>query len=636
MESLSLQVISPAKLPILNPNEFDLWKMRIEQYFLMTDYSLWEVILNGDSSVPTRVFDGVLQPVAPTTAEQSLKIYEAEVKSSSSANTTIQNLAFVSSSNTDNTNEPVSATASVSAVSTKLPIDAYDLEEMDLKWQMAMLTVECYNCHRKGHFARKCRSPKDARRNGSYDWSFQAEKEPTNYALMAFSSSSSSSDNELRDNVLVTLRQNLVKAEQEMDDLKLKLEKFQTSSKNLTELLARSDESLPPSPIYDRYHSGNGYHVVPPPYIGTFMPPKLDLVFNTAPTNVETDHLAFNVKLTPTKPDQDLSHTLRPSAPIINDWVSDSEDESETKIPQNCNPQHALQDNRVIDSRCSRHMTRNMSYLSDFEELNGGYVAFGGNPKGGTGPRWLFDIDTLTKTMNYQPVTTGNESKNYQPVTTGNESNPSNTDGDAAFDEKEPEFEGRNPESEVNVSPSSSAQSKKHDNKTKREAKGKSHVESLTGYRNLSAEFKDFFDNNINEVSAADASQYPDDLDMPELEDITYSDDEDNISWVFFLASKDETPTILNTFIIGLENLLSLKVKIIRCDNGTKFKNADLNQFCGLKGIKREFSVPRTPQQNGIAERKNRTLIEAVRTLLAYSLLPIPFWAEAVNTACYV
>nr|GFD36118.1 putative ribonuclease H-like domain-containing protein [Tanacetum cinerariifolium] len=72
-----------------------------------------------------------------------------------------------------------------------------------------------------------------------------------------------------------------------------------------------------------------------------------------------------------------------------------------------------------------------------------------------------------------------------------------------------------------------------------------------------------------------------------------------------------------------LENLLSLKVKIIRCDNGTEFKNADLNQFCGLKGIKREFSVPRTPQQNGIAKRKNRTLIEAARTLLADSLLPI-------------
>nr|GEW11597.1 hypothetical protein [Tanacetum cinerariifolium] len=72
MESLSPDVVAAAKLPILNPNEFDLWKMRIEQYFLMTDYSLWEFILNGDSSIPTRVVDGVVQPVAPTTAEQRL------------------------------------------------------------------------------------------------------------------------------------------------------------------------------------------------------------------------------------------------------------------------------------------------------------------------------------------------------------------------------------------------------------------------------------------------------------------------------------------------------------------------------------------------------------------------------------
>nr|GEU67595.1 DUF4219 domain-containing protein/UBN2 domain-containing protein [Tanacetum cinerariifolium] len=66
------QVVSAAKLPILNPNEFDLWKIRIEQYFLMTDYSLWEVILNGDSPVPTRLVKGVAQPVAPITIEQKL------------------------------------------------------------------------------------------------------------------------------------------------------------------------------------------------------------------------------------------------------------------------------------------------------------------------------------------------------------------------------------------------------------------------------------------------------------------------------------------------------------------------------------------------------------------------------------
>nr|GEZ96355.1 hypothetical protein [Tanacetum cinerariifolium] len=265
MESLSPQVVSATKLPILNPNEFDLWKIRIEQYFLMDDYSLWEVILNGDSPAPTRVVDGVLQPVAPTTAEQrlarknelkargtllmalpdkhqlkfnshkdaktlmeaiekrlqklisqleilevsllqedinlkflrsltsewrthtliwrnktdleeqsfndlfnSLKIYEAEVKSSSSASTDTQNIAFVSSSNTDYTNGPVSTALSVSVVCAKMPvsslpnvdslcnaviysffssqssspqldnddlkqIDADDLEEMDLK-----------------------------------------------------------------------------------------------------------------------------------------------------------------------------------------------------------------------------------------------------------------------------------------------------------------------------------------------------------------------------------------------------------------------------------------------------------------------------------------------------------------------
>ncbi|GJZ18661.1 retrovirus-related pol polyprotein from transposon TNT 1-94 [Tanacetum coccineum] len=86
----------------------------------------------------------------------------------------------------------------------------------------------------------------------------------------------------------------------------------------------------------------------------------------------------------------------------------------------------------------------------------------------------------------------------------------------------------------------------------------------------------------------------------------------------------------------GIENLIDLKVKVIRCDNGTQFKNRIMNQFCEMKGIKREFSVPRTPQQNKVAERKNRTLIEASRTMLVDSKLPTTFWAEAVNTACYV
>nr|GEY58667.1 putative ribonuclease H-like domain-containing protein [Tanacetum cinerariifolium] len=113
-------------------------------------------------------------------------------------------------------------------------------------------------------------------------------------------------------------------------------------------------------------------------------------------------------------------------------------------------------------------------------------------------------------------------------------------------------------------------------------------------------------------------------------------DDYSRFTWVFFLATKDKTSHILKTFIIGLENQLSLKVKVIKSDNGTEFKNNDLNQFCGMKGIKREFSVPTTTQQNDIAERKNTTLIEAARTMLEDLLLPIPFWAGAFNTACYV
>ncbi|GJV46743.1 ribonuclease H-like domain-containing protein [Tanacetum coccineum] len=107
-------------------------------------------------------------------------------------------------------------------------------------------------------------------------------------------------------------------------------------------------------------------------------------------------------------------------------------------------------------------------------------------------------------------------------------------------------------------------------------------------------------------------------------------------SWVFFLATKDETSGILQSFIRQIKNQLNHRVKIIRSDNDTEFKNRDMLEFCGNKGIKQEYSNARTPQQNGVAERMNRTLIEAARTMLADSLLPTTFWAEAVSTACYI
>nr|GEV88303.1 hypothetical protein [Tanacetum cinerariifolium] len=491
--SLSPQVVSAAKLPILNPNEFDLWKIRIEQYFLMTDYSLWEVILNGDSPVPTRVIEGVIQSVAPTTAEQSSESLD-QIHDKLQKLVSQLEIHGVSLSQEDVNLKFLHSLPSEWKTHTLIWRNKADLEEQSLD--------DLFNISAAANvFAVCAKLPVSSLPNvdslsnavdgtGSYDWSYQAEEEPTNYALMAFSPTLSNNEvpscsktcskayaqlhtqydkltdefyksqfdvisyqtglesvearllvykqNEsvfeenikllnikvqLRDTALVILRQKLEKAKQDRDDLKLKIEKFQTSSKNLTELLANSDcKNWPPSSLYDRFQPSGGYHDVPPPYTRTFMPPKTDLVFNIAPTAIKTDHHAFNVQLSPTEPEQDLSHTTRPSAPIIEDWVFDSEDESETKAPQpvsadlprimvtqprlahliatkskssirrhiirspspkTSNPQYALKDKGVIDSGCSRHMTRNMSYLSDFEELNGGYVAFGGNPKCG-------------------------------------------------------------------------------------------------------------------------------------------------------------------------------------------------------------------------------------------------------------
>ncbi|GJV45971.1 putative ribonuclease H-like domain-containing protein [Tanacetum coccineum] len=106
---------------------------------------------------------------------------------------------------------------------------------------------------------------------------------------------------------------------------------------------------------------------------------------------------------------------------------------------------------------------------------------------------------------------------------------------------------------------------------------------------------------------------------------LVVTDDYSRFTWVLFLASKDETSCILKSFITQIENIVDKKVKIIRCDNGTEFKNRVISEFCEKKGIKREFSVARNPQQNGVAERRNRTLIEAAGTMLADSKLPTTF-----------
>ncbi|GJR36339.1 retrovirus-related pol polyprotein from transposon TNT 1-94 [Tanacetum coccineum] len=97
---------------------------------------------------------------------------------------------------------------------------------------------------------------------------------------------------------------------------------------------------------------------------------------------------------------------------------------------------------------------------------------------------------------------------------------------------------------------------------------------------------------------------------------LVVTDDYSRFTWVFFLATEDETSGILKSFITEVENLVDKKVKIIRCDNGTKFKNRVMSEFCEKKGFKKEFSVAKTPLQNGVAEKRNWTLIEAARTMV--------------------
>nr|GEU66166.1 hypothetical protein [Tanacetum cinerariifolium] len=741
----------------------------------------------------------------------SLKIYETEVKKSSSTGTASQNIAFVSSTHTDSTTDSVSAVVSVSAACVKLlasplpNIDVDDLEEMDLRWQMAMLTmrarrflqkigrnlgangptsmgfdmskVKCYNCHRKGHFSRECRSPKDPRR---------PEKEPANFALTAFSSNSSS-DNEvpscskaclkayaqlhtqydkltddfrksqfdvisyqtglesvkarllvykqnesvfkeniklfnielqLRDTALVTLRHKLKKDEQERDDLKLKLEKFQTSSKNLTDLLAsqtnektglgynlqvftkamfdcenyyssESDcEIWTPSNLYDRFQPSGGYHVVPPLCTGAFMPPKPDFVFNTAPTAVETDHLAFmfsleesetkaqqfvpsfaqsskHVKsprhsvqpiettipaatyvpaspksnssgkgrnrkacfyapLTHSKPQKHRLPTavLTQSKPVSNTLVrpvsaalpnitvtrprnahqvvTKSKSPIRRHITHNPssrtsnspsrvnvvkvpvvsavlgkqgtwgNPQHALKDKGVIDIGCSRHMTGNMSYLFDFEELNGGYVAFGGNPKGGkiTGKGKIktckldFDDVYFVKELKFNLFSVSQmcDKKNSVLFT--------NTECLVlSFDFKLPD--------EIQVLLRVPIENNMYN----------VNLKNIVPFGDLTCLFaKATLDESnlwhrrlahslckTKPVSSVDQPHFGIHMDLfgPTFVKILNKksyclviiDDYSRFTWVFFLATKDETTPIIKTFLTGLENQLSLKVK---------------------------------------------------------------------------
>nr|GFD14701.1 hypothetical protein [Tanacetum cinerariifolium] len=176
----------------------------------------------------------------------------------------------------------------------------------------------------------------------------------------------------LRDNSLAELRTKFKKAKKERDELKLTLDKFQTSFKNLSKLLEsqvsdktglgfhsqvfhsqvfdceelpshESDNSVPKNLKNDRYKTGEGYHAVPPQYTRIFSPSKLDLVFSDDPNASELVANVFNVESSTYKPSKDTSKTLRPDAPIVKDWISDSEDETKIEsVPKQREPSFVL------------------------------------------------------------------------------------------------------------------------------------------------------------------------------------------------------------------------------------------------------------------------------------------------------
>ncbi|GKC80879.1 putative ribonuclease H-like domain-containing protein [Tanacetum coccineum] len=258
------------------------------------------------------------------------------------------------------------------------------------------------------------------------------------------------------------------------------------------------------------------------------------------------------------------------------------------------NPQQALKNKGIFDSGCSRHMTRNKDFLTDYQEIDGGFVAFGGSNRGGkiTGKGKI-----RTDKLDFEDVFFVKELKfNLFSV-----SQMCDKKNNVLFTETKclilsPDFKLLD-ESKVllrvpkqinmynfdlkNVVPSGDLTclfAKATINKSKLWHRRLGHVNFKTmnklGKGNLMLHM-DLF--GLKSVRSINHKTYC----------LVVTDDFSRFSWVFFLATKDETSGILKRFITENKNQLNHKVKVIRCDNGTKFKNKEMNEFCGLKGIKK-------------------------------------------------
>nr|GEX77371.1 ribonuclease H-like domain-containing protein [Tanacetum cinerariifolium] len=539
MDSLSPQVVFAAKLPILNPNEFDLWKIRIEQYFLMSDYSLWEVILNGDSPVPTRVVED-----AKTLMESIEKRFGGNIETKKVQKTILkqqyENFTGLSSESLDQIHDRLQKLVS------QFEIHGVSLSQEDVNLKFLRSLPSEWKTH-----TLIWRNKADLEEQSLDDFTTESVSAVASvFAICAKMSVSSLPNVDSLSNaaeilklmdlhlcVLICLKWSAITAiGRDILQGSVGLPRIQEGI-----VLLSHKEGLSQHSVETSIPAATPKSASPKPASsGTRRNRKTCFVCKSV------DHLIkvcdYHAKKMAHPTTRNLAHRVSAAMPQIKvtrpshakPIVTKSNSPIRRHVTHSPSPKTSNSHPRVtavkapvvsvaqgvIDSGCSRHMTRNMSYLSDFKELNGGYVTFRGNPKGGkisrkgkiktgkfdgkvdegflagysvsskafrvfnsrtcivqetlhviflenkpnitgSSPTWLFDIDSLTRTMHYQPVTVGNQT------------NPSNNDGDAAFDGKEPDIDAKKPESKVNVSPSSSAQSRKQDDKTKKEAKGK-------------------------------------------------------------------------------------------------------------------------------------------------------------------
>nr|GEY12142.1 retrotransposon protein, putative, unclassified [Tanacetum cinerariifolium] len=364
-------------------------------------------ILNGDSPPSKRTVNDVEQTYPPTIVEEKLtrknelkardleilsiddlynnmKIYETKVKRSSSSSQNSQNVAFVSSNSSGGTDQAHGSnsinTDSLSDVMAMLTMRARIFLKKTRRKVGAngsetigfdKTKVDCYNCHKRGHFTRECRAPRENR---------NIEPVRRNVTVETTDANDLVAQDGFGDNALTELRKKFKKAKKERDDLKLTLEKFENSLKNLDKLLD--------SQVCDKFKTGVGFDSQ------GFDSQGFDSqVFDNQTTALEEFCLAV---LSVLKPDLiktalgtrflfgcglDILREFWYTVEQVDITVSEFE---ELEEPKDGNPQLELQEKGVINSGCYGHMTGNMSYLSEYEEIDGGYVAFGGDPKGDT------------------------------------------------------------------------------------------------------------------------------------------------------------------------------------------------------------------------------------------------------------